>query len=108
MKELLKSRNWKYKDLAAASNQSETTISRMINNTNGRGGPFKLTDDLVYAIALGLGLGVDGWHQLSAIAFPQRALWQDALACGSTVVALNCDLYARGLPTLGTIDDDTT
>ena len=88
---------WKQKDLAEASGMTETMISRMFRNDNGRGDSFDLTERMVYKIAAGLRLGRQGYLALMEIAFPELF---DALGQGENPTILNIMLMEKGKPTL--------
>lgn len=89
------------KELAEAANMSEPMVSRILRNSNGRGGPFKLTEEIVIQLALALKIGRTGRDKLLFAAFPERAYWLEALDNQESVISLNCRLYEDGLPMLG-------
>lgn len=101
VKEHLAKNGWTQKDLAEAANLSESMVCRMLRDNNGRGSPFRLTDELVTTVALALKLGRAGWEELLYLAFPERRLWLEAIDRRENVISLNCRLYENGLPTLG-------
>lgn len=96
-----KQKGWTQVDLAEAANMSKTMVNRMMNNSNGRGGPFKLTEDVVTQLALAFKIGRTGRDKLLCAAFPERAYWLEALDSRESVISLNCRLYEDGLPMLG-------
>ncbi len=59
------------RDLAAKSGLSESMVSRMFKNLNGRGDTFDLTERMVYKIALGLNLGKKGLPRTDGDRFPR-------------------------------------
>ena len=85
------------RDLAAKSGLSESMVSRMFKNLNGRGDTFDLTERMVYKVALGLKLGRKGYWSLMEIAFPELF---EALDSGETHTDLNITLNKKGKPPL--------
>lgn len=101
VKEYLSKRGWTQKELAEAANMSTTMVNHILKNSNGRGGPFKLTETMVTQLALAFKIGRAGRDKLLCAAFPERALWLEALDSRESVISLNCRLYENGLPMLG-------
>ena len=89
------------KDLAAKSCLTETTISRILRNSNDKGADYRPTEQVVAAISLSFELGTEGYEILRRAAFPQVAIWQKALEDYKTVAEANEDLLKKGLPLLG-------
>ena len=97
----MQEKGWKQIDLAEASNLPTVTISRIVRNSNDRGGPFYLTEEIIAAIAVAFEKGEDGWRTLSDAAFPERKLWMEALRSKDNIIQLNIRLCDNGLPQLG-------
>ena len=70
VKHYLAKYNWSQKDLAVSSGMSESMISRMFHNINGKGDTFYLTPEMVMKIAIGVMAGWEGYIQLMEAAFP--------------------------------------
>ena len=97
VKSYLTKKKMTQRDLAAKSGLSESMVSRMFKNLNGRGDTFDLTERMVYKIALGLNLGKNGYLELMEIAFPELF---EALGCGRTYIHLTDMLNDNGKPPL--------
>ena len=97
----MQEKGWKQIDLADAANLPTVTISRIMRNSNDRGGPFYLTEEIIAAIAVAFEKGEDGWRTLSDAAFPERRLWIEALRSKDNIIKLNMRLCDNGLPQLG-------
>ena len=92
--------------LARKSGLSKATVSRILNNTrsrrkNGETVPYRASDRVVTAIAIGLRLDKSGWERLMDAAFPERRIWVEALDNHRDIIATNTRLEEEGLPTLG-------
>lgn len=70
VKHYLAKYDWSQKDLAVSSGMSESMISRMFHNVNGKGDTFYLTPEMVMKIAIGVMAGWEGYKQLMEAAFP--------------------------------------
>lgn len=93
-------------ELAYKSGLSKATVSRILNNKasrrkNGETVPYRATDRVVTAIAIGLGLDKSGWERLVDAAFPERRVWVEALDNHLDIVTTNVSLEEKGLPILG-------
>ena len=93
-------------DLARKSGLSKATVSRILNNKasrrkNGETEPYRATDRVVTAIAIGLGLDKSDWERLVDAAFPERRIWVEALDNHLDIVDTNMRLEKEGLPILG-------
>ena len=62
--------DWSQKDLAVNSGMSETMISSMFHNVNGKGDTFYLTPEMVMKNAISVMAGWEGYIQLMEAAFP--------------------------------------
>ena len=71
VKRYLAKYDWSQKDLAVSSGMSESMISRMFHNVNGKGDTFYLTPEMVMKIAIGVMAGWEGYIQLMEAAFPK-------------------------------------
>ena len=89
------------KDLAAKSCLSEAMISRILRDRNDKGADYRPTEQVVAAISLSFELGTEGYEILRRAAFPQVAIWQEALKDFKTVAGANEELQKKGLPLLG-------
>lgn len=58
------------------------------------------------AISLALHLDRIEWEQLMLAAFPERAIWLEALDQHDGVDETNIRLYKQGLPLLGNVKDE--
>ena len=101
VKRLMQEKVMDQKDLAAKSCLTETTISRILRNSNDKGADYRPTEQVVAAISLSFELGTEGYEILRRAAFPQVAIWQKALEDYKTVAGANEDLLKNGLPLLG-------
>jgi transcriptional regulator with XRE-family HTH domain len=101
VKHLLQEKVMDQKDLAAKSCLSETTISRILRDWNDKGATYHPTEEVIAAISLSFELGTEGYEILRRAAFPQVAIWQEALKDFKTVAEANEDLQKKGLPLLG-------
>ena len=93
-------------ELAYKSGLSKATVSRILNNKgsrrkNGETVPYRATDRVVTAIAIGLGLDKSDWERLMDAAFPERRIWVEALDNHLDIVDTNMRLEEKGLPILG-------
>ena len=93
-------------ELAYKSGLSKATVSRILSNKasrrkNGETVPYRASDRVVTAIAIGLGLDKSGWERLMDAAFPERRVWFEALDNHLNIMAANMRLDEEGLPTLG-------
>lgn len=93
-------------ELAYKSGLSKATVSRILSNKasrrkNGETVPYRATDCVVTAIAIGLGLDKSDWERLLDAAFPERRIWVEALDNHLDIVTTNMRLVKEGLPILG-------
>lgn len=93
-------------ELACKSGLSKATVSRILSNKasrrkNGETVPYRATDRVVTAIAIGLGLGKSDWERLMDAAFPERRVWFEALDNHLDIIDTNTRLEEEGLPILG-------
>lgn len=89
------------RELARQSRLAETTISRIIRNSNDKGGPYQPTDAVVMAVSLAFKLDRAGWERLLFAAFPEREVWFKCLDKRLGVYEADSQLYDQGLPLLG-------
>lgn len=101
VKKLLEEHNLKAVELAAKSNLSKTTISRILRDSNDKGKAYRPTESIVTAIAIALKVGRGGWERLMDAAFPERLICFEVLDCGGSVYDANARLDEAGLPLLG-------
>ena len=92
----LKKRGMTQKDLSAASGLPESRISRILGN-----GPVSVTEQDINQLALGLRKGVQERDEMRYLAWPELRYIDEALKRGEDVISLNCRLYEKGLPMLG-------
>ena len=93
-------------ELARKSGLSKATVSRILSNKasrrkNGETAPYRATDRVVTAIAIGLGLDKSDWERLLDAAFPERRIWVEALENHLDIIDTNTRLEEEGLPILG-------
>ena len=92
--------------LAFRSGLSKTTISRIVRNSNDKGGSYTPTEPIIMALSIALGLtSAESKKQLFYAAFPERALWDDFLDRHLNLYQANEILYDNGLPTLGNVEE---
>lgn len=94
-------RMYSQRDLARRSRISEPTISRIVRNSNDKGGPYEPTDAVVMAISLAFGLDRARWESLLFAAFPERKIWFECLDKRLGAYEADSQLYDQGLPLLG-------
>lgn len=92
LKTFLKQSGKTQKELAAASNVSDATVSRALRNNNSRKGGYIPSDIIVLKLALGLQLGPDVLSELFRAKYPELRVIDDALAKKKTVIDLNGEL----------------
>lgn len=92
----LKEKRMTQADLIRKSGVSRSTIYKIYHNKDGRGGPYKATDEIIYAISNAFELSPDKWRELKSIAFPERKIWEDGLKNRINIVQVNIDLYDNG------------
>ena len=88
---------WTQKDLAVAADMSQSMVSRMFRDQNGRGDTFDLTPEMVMKIACALEAGTEGYLQLVEAAYPE---FIEALHNKERTMILNIQLIEKGKPPL--------
>ena len=105
VKRLLKEKRMKQSELAKKSGLSKYVISRIVNNTNGRGGEYKPSDNVIMMLAVGFQLSsVEATEQLFYAAYPEKEFWPLFLDKGMNIIDINTMLYDNELPMLGNFD----
>lgn len=77
------------REFAILSGFSEARLSRLLNNTNSRGGSFELTEEDIKCLAAGMRKGDQGYMQLQKAAYP---IYFSALANKDGYTMLKCRL----------------
>lgn len=80
---------------------SEMTVSRICRDTNGRGGRYEPTIQVVEALWIGLQLGPEEAKDLLLRAFPELSLFGKILTQKMDIGCANDLLADHGLPCLG-------
>jgi len=75
VKHYIKLRGLSQKELAEQSGLSETTISRIVRNSNDKGSTFALTANMVATIILALKVTLEEGQELFFCAFPEIIFW---------------------------------
>lgn len=97
VKRYLAKYQWTQKDLAVAADMSQSMVSRMFRDQNGRGDTFDLTPEMVMKIACALEAGTEGYLQLVEAAYPE---FIEALHNKERTMILNIQLIEKGKPPL--------
>lgn len=96
----LKKYGWKQKELAKQIGITESTMSRILKNKDGRGNSYPLTDELVAAIVITLQVGELRYDEYLHAAFPERVVWRRLIRERKGIVRANIELKELGLPEL--------
>ena len=94
-------RLWTGADLALHSGLSKTTVSRILRDSNDKGGTYLPTDETIMALSIAFKLGRSGWEELLCAAFPERAIWFDGLDKRQDIFDVNDRLVKAKLPVIG-------
>lgn len=86
--------------LAQKTGLSRTTISRMVNNRDHRGRYYYPKEKTVIAVCLALRLTKEQRWELFYLAFPEQAIFTEAMNNGYTVAKTNFLLEKQHLPAL--------
>ncbi len=86
--------------LAEKCHLSKATTTRILRDSNSKGSRYKPTINVIAAIAIGLKLGQEGFERLVRAAYPEFAVWNDALKFRKSVMETNEELEEKGLPLL--------
>ena len=104
VKRLMKEKGMTQSDLVERSRLPKTTISRILRNTNYKGGKYTPTDSIIMALSVALRLSsAESTERLVYAAFPERALWKDILDKHLSIHETNILLEENKLPLLGNI-----
>ena len=101
LKGYLKDRHMTQQMLADRTGLSRTTIGRMINNKDNRGGTYHTSEEAVVLICLALDLGLERSKELYFAAFPERQIWWECIANRNTIEDATEKLLEAQLPMIG-------
>ena len=88
-------------ELAKASSQNKSTISRMLRDDNGKGTTYRPKPETIMAICVAFKLDKAETISLFNTAFPEFLVWREIIANRLDIIEANEALYDKGLPILG-------
>lgn len=97
----MKEKGYSQGELARLTYLSEMTVSRICRDTNGRGGRYEPTMQVVEALWIGLQLGPEEAKDLLLRAFPELPLFREILTQKMDIGCANDLLADHGFPCLG-------
>ena len=86
--------------LARKTNLSKTTISKMVQNRDYRGGYYYPTPASLIAVCLALDITKEQRWEMYSLVFPEHAIYIEAMNNGYSVAKTNAMLDEKNLPAL--------
>ena len=93
-------------ELAAKSNLTKVTISRVCRDSNDKGASYHPTFKTVIAVSVAFGLDSAATKKLLDVVFPELPLLKQILDQHMNIVQANELLYDNGCPLLGNARED--